>query len=162
MGYLEQRPAREPVDIESSNVCGALHALWHRPSQSSVGCYDREERGLFQCVKLVPTQKSCNTCLSRGTTVLRGPHEDRSMLRIRFHGRGGQGMKTASRILGSAVFHAGYAVQDAPVYGAERRGALMAAFTRIAHTSILERRAVVSVHSCSTPSLSGNACRPSW
>jgi pyruvate ferredoxin oxidoreductase gamma subunit len=65
------------------------------------------------------------------------------MLRIRFHGRGGQGMKTASRILGAAAFHAGYVVQDAPVYGAERRGAPMAAFTRIAHAPILERGAIV-------------------
>ena len=65
------------------------------------------------------------------------------MLRIRFHGRGGQGMKTASRILGSAAFHAGFVVQDAPVYGAERRGAPMAAFTRIAHAPILERGALV-------------------
>src|SRR6516164_3737498 len=48
-------------------------------------------------------------------------HEGRPMLRIRFHGCGGQGMKTASRILGAAAFHAGYVVQDAPVYGAERR-----------------------------------------
>jgi pyruvate ferredoxin oxidoreductase gamma subunit len=65
------------------------------------------------------------------------------MLRIRFHGRGGQGMKTASRILGSAAFHAGLVVQDAPVYGAERRGAPMAAFTRIAHAPILERGTIV-------------------
>lgn len=65
------------------------------------------------------------------------------MLRIRFHGRGGQGMKTASRILGSAAFHAGLVVQDTPVYGAERRGAPMAAFTRLAHTPILERGAIV-------------------
>ena len=65
------------------------------------------------------------------------------MLRIRFHGRGGQGMKTASRILGAAAFHAGYVVQDAPVYGAERRGAPMAACTRIARTSILERGVIV-------------------
>jgi pyruvate ferredoxin oxidoreductase gamma subunit len=64
------------------------------------------------------------------------------MLRIRFHGRGGQGMKTASRILGSAAFHAGYVVQDSPVYGAERRGAPMAAFTRIATESIRERGAI--------------------
>ena len=49
------------------------------------------------------------------------------MFRIRFHGRGGQGMKTASRILGSAFFHAGYEVQDAPHYGAERRGAPVSA-----------------------------------
>ena len=64
------------------------------------------------------------------------------MLRIRFHGRGGQGMKTASRILGSAAFHAGLAVQDSPVYGAERRGAPMAAFTRIAREPIHERGAI--------------------
>jgi pyruvate ferredoxin oxidoreductase gamma subunit len=52
-------------------------------------------------------------------------------------------MKTASRVLGSAAFHAGLVVQDAPVYGAERRGAPMAAFTRIAHMPILERGAIV-------------------
>ncbi len=64
------------------------------------------------------------------------------MLRIRFHGRGGQGMKTASRILGSAAFHAGFIVQDSPVYGAERRGAPMTAFTRVAREPIRERGAV--------------------
>lgn len=65
------------------------------------------------------------------------------MLRIRFHGRGGQGMKTASRILGSAAFRAGFCVQDSPVYGAERRGAPMAAFTRIDRVQIRERGAIV-------------------
>jgi pyruvate ferredoxin oxidoreductase gamma subunit len=64
------------------------------------------------------------------------------MLRIRFHGRGGQGMKTASRILGSSAFQAGYVVQDAPLYGAERRGAPMMAFTRISTEVILERGAI--------------------
>lgn len=64
------------------------------------------------------------------------------MLRIRFHGRGGQGMKTASRILGSAAFHAGFVVQDSPLYGAERRGAPMSAFTRIARAPIHERGAI--------------------
>ena len=64
------------------------------------------------------------------------------MLRIRFHGRGGQGMKTASRIVGSAAFHAGFVVQDSPIYGAERRGAPMAAFTRIAKEAIRERGAI--------------------
>jgi len=64
------------------------------------------------------------------------------MLRIRFHGRGGQGMKTASRIVGSAAFHAGFIVQDSPIYGAERRGAPMAAFTRIAKEPIHERGAI--------------------
>jgi pyruvate ferredoxin oxidoreductase gamma subunit len=61
------------------------------------------------------------------------------MIRVRFHGRGGQGAKTASRIVGTAVFHAGFTAQDSPIYGAERRGAPVAAFTRLARGPILER-----------------------
>jgi pyruvate ferredoxin oxidoreductase gamma subunit len=61
------------------------------------------------------------------------------MIRIRFHGRGGHGVKTAGRIVGTAAFLAGHQVQDSPVYGAERRGAAVAAFTRIADSPILER-----------------------
>jgi pyruvate ferredoxin oxidoreductase gamma subunit len=61
------------------------------------------------------------------------------MYRIRFHGRGGQGMKTASRILGSAFFLQGYEVQDAPRYGAERRGAPIFAYVRAARQTIQER-----------------------
>ena len=64
------------------------------------------------------------------------------MYRIRFHGRGGQGIKTASRILGSAFFNEGYEVQDAPVYGAERRGAPMFAYVRAARAPIQERGAI--------------------
>lgn len=61
------------------------------------------------------------------------------MLRVRFHGRGGQGAKVASRILGTAAFLEGYYAQDFPLYGAERRGAPIAAFTRISKEPILER-----------------------
>ena len=61
------------------------------------------------------------------------------MYRIRFHGRGGQGIKTASRILGTALFVEGYRVQDAPRYGAERRGAPIFAYVRAAHDVINER-----------------------
>jgi len=61
------------------------------------------------------------------------------MFRIRFHGRGGQGMKTASRILGTAFFLEGYEVQDAPRYGAERRGAPIFAYVRAAKNIINER-----------------------
>lgn len=64
------------------------------------------------------------------------------MFRVRFHGRGGQGIKTASRILGSAFFRAGFEVQDAPVYGAERRGAPMFAHVRAAREPIRERGAI--------------------
>jgi len=61
------------------------------------------------------------------------------MYRIRFHGRGGQGMKTASRILGTAFFLEGYEVQDAPRYGAERRGAPIFAYVRVDDQPINER-----------------------
>ena len=61
------------------------------------------------------------------------------MYRIRFHGRGGQGMKTASRILGTALFRSGFQVQDAPRDGAERRGAPMVAYVRAAKSPIQER-----------------------
>ena len=61
------------------------------------------------------------------------------MYRIRLHGRGGQGMKTSSRILGSALFLEGYKVQDAPRYGAERRGAPIFAYVRASQDIINER-----------------------
>jgi pyruvate ferredoxin oxidoreductase gamma subunit len=61
------------------------------------------------------------------------------MLCVRFHGRGGHGVKTASRILGTAAFLGGMVAQDSPVYGAERRGAAITAFTRIDDELILER-----------------------
>lgn len=61
------------------------------------------------------------------------------MYRIRFHGRGGQGIKTAGRMLGTAFFLEGYEVQDAPLYGAERRGAPVFAYVRAARAPIFER-----------------------
>lgn len=61
------------------------------------------------------------------------------MWRVRLHGRGGQGIKTASQILGSAAFYSGFQAQDFPLYGAERRGAPIVAFTRISKDAILER-----------------------
>jgi len=61
------------------------------------------------------------------------------MYRIRFHGRGGQGMKTASRILGRAFFLEGFEVQDAPRYGAEQRGAPVFAYVRASRRPIHER-----------------------
>lgn len=61
------------------------------------------------------------------------------VLRIRFHGRGGQGAKTAARIAGTAAFVEGYTAQDSPLYGAERRGAPVLAFCRLARGPILER-----------------------
>jgi len=61
------------------------------------------------------------------------------MYRIRFHGRGGQGIKVAGRILGTAFFLEGFEVQDAPRYGAERRGAPIFAYVRAGRSSVNER-----------------------
>lgn len=44
------------------------------------------------------------------------------MYRIRFHGRGGQGMKTANRILRTALFLEGFEVQDGPIFAHVRAG----------------------------------------
>lgn len=48
-------------------------------------------------------------------------------------------MKTASRVLGSAFFLSGFEVQDAPRYGAERRGAPTFAYVRASRRPIHER-----------------------
>jgi len=66
------------------------------------------------------------------------------MVRVRFHGRGGQGAKTASRILGEAAFNDGYFAQDFPIYGAERRGAPVTAFTRFSSEKVTERGFIFS------------------
>jgi len=53
------------------------------------------------------------------------------MVEIRWHGRGGQGAKTASLLLADAAFLAGKYVQGFPEYGPERMGAPIAAYNRI-------------------------------
>jgi pyruvate ferredoxin oxidoreductase gamma subunit len=58
---------------------------------------------------------------------------------VRFHGRGGEGVKLASRIVSRAAFLAGCNVQDSPLYGAERRGAPVVAFVRCGDGPIRER-----------------------
>ena len=53
------------------------------------------------------------------------------MIEIRWHGRGGQGAKTASQLLADAAFMAGKYVQSFPEYGPERSGAPITAYNRI-------------------------------
>ncbi len=59
------------------------------------------------------------------------------MHEIRFHGRGGQGAVTASRILALAAFKENKYVVSFPFFGTERRGAPVTAFTRIDEEPIL-------------------------
>jgi pyruvate ferredoxin oxidoreductase gamma subunit len=58
---------------------------------------------------------------------------------VRFHGRGGEGVKLAGRISSRAAFLTGLTVQDSPLYGAERRGAPVVAFARFADGPIRDR-----------------------
>ncbi|HEX7713111.1 MAG TPA: 2-oxoacid:acceptor oxidoreductase family protein [Bacillota bacterium] len=50
---------------------------------------------------------------------------------IRWHGRGGQGAKTASLLLAEAAFNTGKYIQGFPEYGSERMGAPITAYNRI-------------------------------
>jgi 2-oxoacid:acceptor oxidoreductase gamma subunit (pyruvate/2-ketoisovalerate family) len=61
------------------------------------------------------------------------------MLEIRTHGRGGQGAVVASEVLAAAFFKEGKYVQSFPTFGVERRGAPVAAFTRVDDKAILLR-----------------------
>ena len=57
-------------------------------------------------------------------------------LEIRWHGRGGQGAKTASLLLADAAFATGNYVQGFPEYGPERMGAPITAYNRISESPI--------------------------
>jgi len=55
----------------------------------------------------------------------------KKMLEVRWHGRGGQGVWTASELLARAAIYEGKYIQSFPEFGPERMGAPVAAFTRI-------------------------------
>ena len=74
-----------------------------------------------------------------------------NLVEIRWHGRGGQGTKTASLLLADAAFNTGKYVQGFPEYGPERMGAPITAYNRISnnpiviHSNIYEQDYVVVV-----------------
>lgn len=57
-------------------------------------------------------------------------------LEIRWHGRGGQGAKTAALLLADVAFKTGAYVQGFPEYGPERMGAPITAYNRISRDEI--------------------------
>ena len=57
-------------------------------------------------------------------------------LEIRWHGRGGQGAKTAALLLADVAFQTGQYVQGFPEYGPERMGAPITAYNRISKEPI--------------------------
>ena len=74
-----------------------------------------------------------------------------NLVEIRWHGRGGQGAKTASLLLADAAFNTGKYIQGFPEYGPERMGAPITAYNRISderitiHSNIYEPDYVVVV-----------------
>lgn len=75
----------------------------------------------------------------------------KDLIEIRWHGRGGQGAKTASLLLADVAFSTGKYIQGFPEYGPERMGAPMTAYNRISskpievHSNIYEPDYVVVV-----------------
>lgn len=73
------------------------------------------------------------------------------IVEIRWHGRGGQGAKTAALLLADVAFKTGKYVQGFPEYGPERMGAPITAYNRISsneirvHSNIYEPDFVVVV-----------------
>lgn len=65
------------------------------------------------------------------------------MIEIRIHGRGGQGNVAAAYMLATAAFEVGRHGQAFPNFGAERRGAPVTAFVRIAETAFRRRNQVL-------------------
>lgn len=60
----------------------------------------------------------------------------KDILEIRWHGRGGQGVKTAALLLADVAFHTGKYIQGFPEYGPERMGAPVTAYNRISDSKI--------------------------
>lgn len=75
----------------------------------------------------------------------------KDLIEIRWHGRGGQGAKTAALLLADVAFSTGMYVQGFPEYGPERMGAPITAYNRLSskvirtHSNIYEPDYVVVV-----------------
>jgi pyruvate ferredoxin oxidoreductase gamma subunit len=61
---------------------------------------------------------------------------EKEMVEIRWHGRGGQGAKTASLLFADAALATGKYIQAFPEYGPERMGAPVQSFNRISEKMI--------------------------
>ena len=67
-----------------------------------------------------------------------------NLLEIRYHGRGGQGAKTASLLFAEAALSTGKYVQAFPEYGPERMGAPVQSFNRLSEEPITLHCAVTT------------------
>ena len=76
---------------------------------------------MLSSAQLVPTGRFIDTMKENG------------LIEFRWHGRGGQGAKTACLLLADAAFCSGKYVQGFPEYGPERMGAPITAYNRISN-----------------------------
>ncbi|MBN1871468.1 MAG: 2-oxoacid:acceptor oxidoreductase family protein [Candidatus Omnitrophica bacterium] len=67
----------------------------------------------------------------------------KNITEVRWHGRGGQGAKSAAQFLAEAALDSGKYIQAFPEYGPERAGAPIRAYTRISDN-------VINIHSSVT------------
>jgi pyruvate ferredoxin oxidoreductase alpha subunit len=126
---------REWLDLDSMDFLNFVVGL-HRGPESTCRESICGLSTLDDCVAYLAAASGAKARPGLGAV---GSQRGGSVFRIRLHGRGGQGIKTAARILGSAFFAEGFEAQDAPLYGAERRGAPIYATVRAARTRIFER-----------------------
>lgn len=68
----------------------------------------------------------------------------KDLIEIRWHGRGGQGAKTAALLLADASLASGKYIQAFPEYGPERMGAPVSSFNRISSKPIFLHSSVTN------------------
>jgi len=72
--------------------------------------------------------------------------EGKEMLEIRWHGRGGQGAKTAAMLFAETAIEEGKYGQGFPDYGPERMGAPLKGFTRVSNQPIIIHSSIEEPH----------------
>jgi pyruvate ferredoxin oxidoreductase gamma subunit len=74
--------------------------------------------------------------------------KEKSLMEIRWHGRGGQGAVTSTELLAQAAISEGKYAQAFPSFGPERRGAPVQAFNRIDSREPVRIRADITEPDC--------------
>lgn len=133
---LERPGADEPVPDTLKLVGRAPRIVSLGLADNTLTCFEGTTIAsagpdeLRRAVRLSPPQAPARRPTARGE----GPGT--FMCELRWHGRGGQGVVTAAKMLAGAALRDGRQAQAFPEYGPERRGAPLVAFTRLADAPI--------------------------
>jgi len=142
--FIRRRPGSTLSECDVRDYARARMARYKAPAHVFfVDAYPQTASGKIQKYKLRELAKEM---LGINIGVFAGEQPDaetptaladRVMLEVRWHGRGGQGAVTSSKILAQAAYISGWpGVTAAPSFGAERRGAPITASTRLAREPI--------------------------